>query len=409
MAECGGSVVIKVKSGRNLAPKDSNGKSDPFVVIRLLEGGQTTEGSTPQQLRVVQKAKTKVVKATLDPTWDEEFTFNVTSVLNQRLHFQCWDWDFGKKNDFMGQFVIHIRQLARGPILGKGPLVSNWYPLLTNEKKEKVSGSISVEVQLDITRVDETIADLPATRQASSATINVPQQLSDHRGSDTKVEFHYTIGAEIKRTSTGILKEATSKKDGQKYAVRIVKKSEAESGIKEAEMLKTVRHPYIVNLLDIFEDDTNVYFIIEYAAGGELFDKIIELGSYSENEAGELIRNLLSAISILHEQGIAHRDLKPEKLLLYKTDDLTQVKISGFGRAKSAATVGMMKTLCGTPNYLAPEVLKGEGYGCEVDMWSIGVIAYILLAGYPPFYSETDNLPGTVIVQSSISMGVYKH
>merc|ERR1711879_310061 len=107
---------------------------------------------------------------------------------------------------------------------------------------------------------------------------------------------------------------------------------------------------------------------------------------------GELVINIVSAVKYLHERGIAHRDLKPTNLLLKNSEDLTNVKIADFGLSKIMGDNTMMQTACGTPIYVAPEVLSGEAYEKEVDMWSIGVITYILLCGFPPFFDDGSNM-----------------
>lgn len=125
--------------------------------------------------------------------------------------------------------------------------------------------------------------------------------------------------------------------------------------------------------------------------GGELFDKIVELGAYTEADAALLVGRMVRAIDYLHGMGIVHRDLKPENLLLKNPDDISEVKLADFGLSKivsTGATAAMMQTACGTPGYVAPEVLTADGYDKEVDLWSIGVITYILLCGFPPFYNE---------------------
>nr|XP_039152163.1 calcium/calmodulin-dependent protein kinase type 1 isoform X3 [Drosophila simulans]XP_039152164.1 calcium/calmodulin-dependent protein kinase type 1 isoform X3 [Drosophila simulans] len=123
--------------------------------------------------------------------------------------------------------------------------------------------------------------------------------------------------------------------------------------------------------------------------GGELFDRIVEKGSYTEKDASHLIRQILEAVDYMHEQGVVHRDLKPENLLYYSPDDDSKIMISDFGLSKMEDS-GIMATACGTPGYVAPEVLAQKPYGKAVDVWSIGVISYILLCGYPPFYDEND-------------------
>jgi len=151
-----------------------------------------------------------------------------------------------------------------------------------------------------------------------------------------------------------------------------------------------LKHPNIVELLDVFEDRTHVYLVMELVTGGELFDRIVEKGSYTEKDASYLIKQVLKAVDFMHDKGVVHRDLKPENLLYYSPDEDSKIMISDFGLSKTEES-GTMATACGTPGYVAPEVLAQKPYGKEVDIWSIGVIAYILLCGYPPFYDENDS------------------
>ncbi|XP_017869110.1 PREDICTED: calcium/calmodulin-dependent protein kinase type 1 isoform X2 [Drosophila arizonae] len=148
-------------------------------------------------------------------------------------------------------------------------------------------------------------------------------------------------------------------------------------------------HPNIVQLLETYEDKAKVYLVMELVTGGELFDRIVEKGSYTEKDASHLIRQILEAVDYMHEQGVVHRDLKPENLLYYSPEDDSKIMISDFGLSKMEDS-GIMATACGTPGYVAPEVLAQKPYGKAVDVWSIGVISYILLCGYPPFYDEND-------------------
>ncbi|KAF0314682.1 Calcium/calmodulin-dependent protein kinase type 1 [Amphibalanus amphitrite] len=129
--------------------------------------------------------------------------------------------------------------------------------------------------------------------------------------------------------------------------------------------------------------------VLRSVTGGELFDRIVEKGSYTEKDASNLIRQVLAAVDFMHEQGVVHRDLKPENLLYFSPDEDSKIMISDFGLSKMEDS-GIMATACGTPGYVAPEVLAQKPYGKAVDVWSIGVIAYILLCGYPPFYDEND-------------------
>jgi len=129
--------------------------------------------------------------------------------------------------------------------------------------------------------------------------------------------------------------------------------------------------------------------VMELMTGGELFDRIVEKEHYSEKEAADTIRPIVDAIRYCHSMGIAHRDLKPENLLYATTDPNSIIKITDFGLAK-VINNDLMTTACGTPGYVAPEILHGKGYDIAVDYWSIGVILYVMLCGFPPF-SEDSN------------------
>lgn len=186
---------------------------------------------------------------------------------------------------------------------------------------------------------------------------------------------------------------AESKDDGQMYAIKIIDKKalkgKEDSLENEIRVLKRLKHPNIVALLEVFEDKTKVFLVMELVTGGELFDRIVEKGSYSEKDAADLIKQVLSAVAYMHEEGVVHRDLKPENLLYYSPEAESKIMIGDFGLSKMEES-GVMATACGTPGYVAPEVLAQKPYGKAVDVWSIGVISYILLCGYPPFYDEND-------------------
>jgi calcium/calmodulin-dependent protein kinase I len=156
----------------------------------------------------------------------------------------------------------------------------------------------------------------------------------------------------------------------------------------EIAILKQVQHPNVIVLKETVDTKNCLFIVTELVTGGELFDKIVELGSYTEDNAATVIRKMVSAIDYLHGKGIVHRDLKPENLLLKDNTDITEIKIADFGLSKIVSSQVMMQTACGTPGYVAPEILQTKGYEKEVDLWSIGVITYILLCGFPPFYND---------------------
>jgi len=201
----------------------------------------------------------------------------------------------------------------------------------------------------------------------------------------------YTIKDELGRGAFSIVRLAEEKSTGIKYAVKIINKSTVGADLvrltTEMEILKKVNHPNIIKLKEIIDTKNALFIVTELVTGGELFDKIVELGQYTERNASILVVKIVSAISYLHSVNVVHRDLKPENLLLKNPTDIHEIKIADFGLSKIVGAQALM-TACGTPGYVAPEVLTSGGYGPEVDMWSVGVITYILLCGFPPFYHE---------------------
>ncbi|WFC96514.1 hypothetical protein MBRA1_003175 [Malassezia brasiliensis] len=163
----------------------------------------------------------------------------------------------------------------------------------------------------------------------------------------------------------------------------------------EIKILLQLHHPNILRLWDVFETEEALFMITDLCEGGELFDSIVKRVSYNEHDAGFVTREILRGVVYLHQNKIVHRDLKPENILLMAKDSinhvcrsaLTQIVISDFGLAKIMPDEGLMLTACGSPQYVAPEVLLGVGYNGLVDVWSVGVIVYALLSGYTPFYS----------------------
>jgi calcium/calmodulin-dependent protein kinase I len=215
------------------------------------------------------------------------------------------------------------------------------------------------------------------------------------------IEDEFEFGDQIGRGAFSTVHLVTARTSQEKCAVKVINKAKVAADKKEmlereVDIIKRIQHPNIIAVKRIFETDTTLYLVMELAHGGELFEEIVKRGKYSERDAASIIKQVASAIHYLHTKGIVHRDLKPENLLLSKPqkandDSVPVVKIADFGLSKIMDAQGVMKTACGTPAYVAPEILLGEGYDQKVDVWSLGVIAYILLCGFPPFYSRTGN------------------
>ncbi|KAG0002557.1 hypothetical protein BGZ80_010840 [Entomortierella chlamydospora] len=189
------------------------------------------------------------------------------------------------------------------------------------------------------------------------------------------------------------VKEIVLKSTGKKYALKIILKKtlKGKSQMLETEIsvLSKVRHPNCVSLLEMFETEDAVYLVTDLAEGGELFDQLLKKGFYTEGDAARLVYQILLGVEYLHSLGIVHRDLKPENLLFEDKSENAKLMITDFGLSKVLTNGNdVLMTACGTPGYVAPEVLEQIGHGKPVDMWSIGVIAYTLLCGYTPFWGE---------------------
>jgi serine/threonine protein kinase len=211
----------------------------------------------------------------------------------------------------------------------------------------------------------------------------------------------YEIGKTLGEGTFGKVKYAVNTETGQVVAIKVLDKERIQQQNmgaqikKEISIMKMVKHPCIVNLLEVLASRTKIFIVLEFIQGGELFDKIVDAGKFDEATARFYLRQLVNGVQYCHEQGVAHRDLKPENLLLDGDDNL---KISDFGLSAFSMAQGndtqtvsqLLHTTCGTPNYVAPEVLADKGYdGTAADVWSIGVILYVLLAGFLPFDEPT--------------------
>lgn len=223
-----------------------------------------------------------------------------------------------------------------------------------------------------------------------------------------EVSKQYDIKQKLGTGSFAVVKMGIRKSDGAKFALKIVKKKnlnqeELATINEEVEIMYKIEHENIVQLEEIFDTPKNLYMVLELLTGGELFERIVDKGQYSERQASQLIRDIATAIKYLHSVGIVHRDLKPENLIYRNEDDDSAIKITDFGLAKYLeGSDAQMTTACGTPGYVAPEILKNDPYDKAVDLWSLGVILYILLCGFPPFYDE--NAAG---LYSQIKRGEY--
>ncbi|ERN08247.1 hypothetical protein AMTRI_Chr09g37960 [Amborella trichopoda] len=202
----------------------------------------------------------------------------------------------------------------------------------------------------------------------------------------------YELGRTLGEGSFAKVKFARNVDTGDCVAIKVVDKEQVlkhkmvEQIKREISTMKLIKHPNVVQLFEVMASKTKIYIVIEFVEGGELFDKIANHGRLKEDEARRYFQQLINAVDYCHSRGVYHRDLKPENLLL---DSFGVLKVSDFGLSALSQQVredGLLHTACGTPNYVAPEVLNDKGYdGTTADIWSCGVILFVLMAGYLPF------------------------
>ena len=206
----------------------------------------------------------------------------------------------------------------------------------------------------------------------------------------------YLLGEALGEGAFAKVRLATQIHIKEKCAIKIVDKRFLENVQdiqrlrKEIKILKKIRHKNIIQLYDIMESKTNLYFVMEYCKGGELFDFIVKKKKLTEKEACVFFHQIINGVEYLHNQGIIHRDLKPENLLL---DEKNQIKISDFGLSTFFTKDNFLQTACGTPSYAPPEMLEGLQYNGEAsDIWSCGIILYAMLCGSLPFTESKEDI-----------------
>ncbi|KAJ0087771.1 hypothetical protein Patl1_31508 [Pistacia atlantica] len=204
----------------------------------------------------------------------------------------------------------------------------------------------------------------------------------------------YELGKLLGQGTFAKVHHARNLKTGMSVAIKIIDKGKVlKVGMmnqikREISVMRLVKHPNVVELYEVMASKTKIYFVMEYVKGGELFNKVAK-GKLKEDVARKYFQQLICAVDYCHSRGVCHRDLKPENLLL---DEQGNLKVSDFGLSALAETKhqdGLLHTTCGTPAYVAPEVINRKGYdGSKADIWSCGVILYVLLAGYLPFHDS---------------------
>lgn len=251
--------------------------------------------------------------------------------------------------------------------------------------------------------VKETKVSTPPKRLKAAATavmITNKLKLSTVTDRPLETDFDFVGTATLGRGALSVVKEVVHKRSKDHFACKCVDKHQLslkanKQLLAEMTLMRELDHTNIVKLWHCYEDTRHYFIVMDLIEGGELFDRIVAKETYNEREARDVVRTILDVLGYLHyEVCVVHRDIKPENILVVSNDNDVDIKICDFGfaaRLDMESPQTCLTRLCGTPQYVAPEILQRKSYGAAVDMWSSGVVTYILLAGYAPF-SEKPNL-----------------
>ncbi|XP_024085925.1 ribosomal protein S6 kinase 2 beta-like isoform X2 [Cimex lectularius] len=215
----------------------------------------------------------------------------------------------------------------------------------------------------------------------------------------TNINDEYELREEIGRGSYSVCRLAIHRVSRSECAIKVIDKSKRDCQEEVDILLRYRGHPNIVTLREVYEDDNSVYLVMELMRGGELLDRILRLKAFSEREASAIMHTVISTVGYLHQHGVVHRDLKPSNLL-YATETANPeaLRLCDFGFAKQLrAENGLLMTPCYTANFVAPEVLKKQGYDAACDIWSLGILLYTLLAGKTPFANSPTDTPTDIL------------
>uniref|UniRef100_A0A8B9GFG4 Ribosomal protein S6 kinase n=1 Tax=Amazona collaria TaxID=241587 RepID=A0A8B9GFG4_9PSIT len=245
----------------------------------------------------------------------------------------------------------------------------------------------------------------PAQQDVHKITVHpIVQQLHGNN-------IHFTDGYEIKEDigigSYSVCKRCVHKATETEFAVKIIDKSKRDPSEEIEILLRYGQHPNIITLKDVYDDGKYVYLVMELMRGGELLDRILRQKCFSEREASAVLCTITKTVDYLHSQGVVHRDLKPSNILyMDESGNPDSIRICDFGFAKQLrAENGLLMTPCYTANFVAPEVLKRQGYDAACDIWSLGILLYTMLAGFTPFANGPDDTPEEILAR--IGSGKY--
>ncbi|XP_041961767.1 protein kinase C alpha type [Alosa sapidissima] len=414
-------LYVTVREARNLIPMDPNGLSDPYVKLKLIPDPKSQS-----------KQKTRTIRSTLNPVWNESFTFSVRGrQWDRRLSIEVWDWDRTSRNDFMGALSFGVSEIFRRS-------VSGWFKLLNQDEGEYYNipvpdpdlqepspdappglpspsvGPLPSPVPVSVPMATPPPVSVPLPSPAAPVVPCVvpcvapcppPLPVVGKPGISMQ-DFNFLMV--LGKGSFGKVLLAEERGSERLYAVKVLKKDvlfqdeDTESALVERRVLALTGRPHFLTALyAAFQTEDRLYYVMEYVNGGDLMFHIQIVGKFKEPHAAFYAAEIAIGLFFLHNKGIIYRDLKLDNVLL---DSEGHIKIADFGMCREGMMEGdTTRTFCGTPDYIAPEIVAYQPYDKAVDWWSYGVLMYEMLAGQPPFDGIDEEELFQSIMEQSVS------